>query len=72
MQNAETLSEVRAREAELKREWEWLQDLLYKVARMRADQQDTRVFAMLQHQALLVGERRVHMQTRMAELGGQV
>ena len=66
----ETLQELRARETEVAREWSWLQDMLNKVARMRADQQDTRVFRMLQHQALIVGEHRVHLQQRMAELNG--
>lgn len=65
----ETLTELKAREAEVAREWEWLQELLYKVAKMRADQQDTRMFQMLQHQALIVGERRAHLRQRAAELG---
>ena len=65
----ETLQELRARETEVAREWGWLQDVLNKVARLRADQQDTRMFQMLQHQALIVGEHRVHLQQRMAELG---
>lgn len=66
----ETLGELRARDAELTREWKWLQDLLYKIARSRAEQQDARMFEMLQHQSLIVGERRVHLRTRMAELAG--
>lgn len=64
----DTLTELRAREHEVAREWGWLQDVLNQVARLRADQQDTRMFQMLQHQALIVGERRVHLQQRMAEL----
>jgi hypothetical protein len=67
----DTLTELRAREHEVAREWRWLQDMLNKVARMRADQQDTRMFQMLQHQALIVGERRVHLQQSMAELSGE-
>lgn len=55
----DTFEQVAAREQEVAREWEWLQELLYKVAKRRADQQDTRMFQMLQHQALIVGERRV-------------
>ena len=82
----ETLRELKAREAEVAREWEWLQDLLNnaasqltgkarKVARLRADQHvtaklqnDTRMFQMLQHQALIVGERRVQLSMKVAEL----
>ena len=67
----DTLTELRAREHEVAREWRWLQDMLNKVARMRADQQDTRMFQMLQHHALIVGERRVHLQRCMAELSGE-
>lgn len=64
----ETLRELKAREQEVKREWEWLQDLLNKVAKAKADQQEARMFRMLQHQALLVGERRVALSVKVAEL----
>lgn len=64
----ETLGELKAREAEVAREWEWVQDLLNKVARLKADQQDTGMFQMLQHQALLVGEHRVALSVKVAEL----
>lgn len=63
---SESLQELKARQAEVAREWEWLQELLYKVAKMRADQQDTRMFQMLQHQALIVGERRVALSDMIA------
>ena len=64
----DTMDQLKVREQEVAREWEWLQDLLNKVARMRADQQDTRMFQMLQHQALIVGELRVHLHCQLANM----
>jgi hypothetical protein len=67
----ESLAEVRAREAEVAREWQWLQDMLNKVARGRADDEEIRTFALLQHQAMAVGQRRVELQMEMARLEGR-
>jgi hypothetical protein len=67
----ESLAEVRAREAEVAREWEWLQDTLNKVARGRAGDDEVHAFRLLQHQAAAVGQRRVELQMEMARLEGR-
>ena len=64
------VGELKAREMEVAREWEWLQDFLYKAARSRCDQQDARLFERLQHQALIVGERRTALRSQIAMLEG--
>lgn len=63
-----TLQELRAREDELAREWEWLQEAVNEVARMRADQEEVQAFRMLQRQAVAVGQRRVELSLHIAEL----
>lgn len=68
---AESLAEVRAREAEVAREWEWLQDTLNKVARGRAADDEIHTFQLLQHQAVAIGQRRVELQMEMARLEGR-
>jgi hypothetical protein len=68
---AESLAELRAREAEVAREWDWLQDTINKVARGRADDEEVFAFRLLQHQALAVGHRRVELQIEMARLEGR-
>ena len=67
---ARSLVEVRAREEEVAREWEWLQDALNKVARGRAGDDEVHAFRLLQHQAVAVGQRRVELQIEMAQLQG--
>ena len=67
---ADRLMELRAREEEVAREWQWLQDALNKVARGRADEVEIHAFRLLQHQAVAVGQRRVELQIEMARLEG--
>ena len=67
---ADRLMELRAREEEVVREWQWLQDALNKVARGRADEGEIHAFRLLQHQAVAVGQRRVELQIEMARLEG--
>jgi hypothetical protein len=66
----ETLAELRAREDELAREWQWLVDVLNKVARARADNGEHDAFRLLQQQCVAVGQRRVELNLRMATLTG--
>jgi hypothetical protein len=66
----ETLAELRAREDELAREWQWLVDVLNKVARARADNGEHDAFRLLQQQCVAVGQRRVVLNLRMATLTG--
>ena len=67
---ADRLTELRAREEEVAREWHWLQDTLNKVARGRAEEDDVYAFRLLQHQAVAIGQRRVELQIEMARLEG--
>ena len=67
---ADKLAELRAREQEVTREWQWLQDTLNKVARGRAEEDEDYAFRLLQHQAVAVGQRRVELQIEMAQLEG--
>jgi hypothetical protein len=62
------LSELRAREEELGREWQWLHDALHIIARARADGADAAAFRLLWRQAMHVGERRNELRMAMAEL----
>ena len=63
-----TLAELRAREEEVEREWQWLHDALNEVARVRADQGDAQAFRLMQHQAMAVGQRRVELRMQMAAI----
>jgi hypothetical protein len=63
----ETVETLRAREEEISREWQWLYDALNEVARARANREDATAFAMLQRQALAIGQRRVQLQIQLAE-----
>ena len=49
----ESLAELRAREEEIGREWQWPHDALNTVARVRAEQGDAAAFRLLQQQAIL-------------------
>ena len=62
------ISELRAREDEVAREWEWLQEAINLVARARADSETDNAFRLLQQQAMVVGQRRVELRLQMAEL----
>ena len=64
----ESLAELRAREEEVGREWQWLHDALNTVARVRAEQGDAAAFRLLQEQAMRVGQRRVELRMQMAAL----
>ena len=67
----ESLAELRAREEEIGREWQWLHDALNTVARVRAEQGDSAAFRLLQEQAMRVGQRRVELRMQMAALEGK-
>ena len=67
---ADRLTELRIREEEAAREWQWLQDALNKVARGRAEEEEIQAFRLLHHQAVVVGQRRVELQIEMARLEG--
>lgn len=62
--------ELRAREEEVAREWEWLQSTLNHVARAFADDENPRAFRLLQQQAMAVGQRRIELQMKLAEIEG--
>ena len=62
------LAELRARQQEIEREWQWLHDALNTVARARAEQGDAAAFRLMQGQAMRVGQRRVELDVRIAEL----
>ena len=61
-------AELRAREDEVAREWEWLNDAINLVARSRAEDETDNAFRLLQQQAMAVGQRRVELRLRMAAL----
>lgn len=61
-------AELRAREDEVAREWEWLNEALNQVARARAEDETDNAFRLLQQQAMAVGQRRVELRLRMAML----
>jgi len=65
---ADTLAELRAREDEVAREWEWLHEAVNLVARARAEDEADNAFRLLQQQSIAVGQRRVELRLRMAEL----
>lgn len=60
--------ELRAREDEVAREWEWLNEAVNLVARSRAENETDNAFRLLQQQAMAVGQRRVELRLRMAAL----
>jgi hypothetical protein len=64
----ESLEALRAREAEVARQWQWLHDALNQVARARAEQGDAAAFRLMQAQAMAVGQRRVELRMKMPEL----
>lgn len=67
---SESLAELRARAAEVEREWHWLHRALNSVARARAEKGETVAFALMQRQAMAVGQRRVELSVRIAEMEG--
>ena len=66
----ESVRELQAREKELGREWQWRVDVLIKVARARAENEEAETFRLLQQQCVAVGQRRVELHLRIAALTG--
>jgi hypothetical protein len=66
----ESFAELQAREEELAREWQWLVDVLNKIARARAENEEAETFRLLQQQCVAVGQRRVELHLRIAALTG--
>jgi hypothetical protein len=64
------LAELRAREEEVSREWQWLHDALNSVARDRAENGDAAAFRLMQAQAMRLGQRRIELSLRIAEMEG--
>jgi hypothetical protein len=64
----DSLAEVKAREAEVEREWQWLHTALNSIARTRAEHGDAQAFRLMQHQAMRVGQRRVELRLQAAAL----
>jgi hypothetical protein len=65
---AQSLPELRGAEAEVAREWQWLHDALNEIARVRAELRDAQAFRLMQAQAMAVGQRRIELSIRIAEL----
>ena len=68
----DNLDILRAREEEVGREWEWLHDVIHRVAHVRAQHGETQMFRILQEQARVVGQRRVELRLKMAKQHGPV
>ena len=66
----ESVAELQAREKELAREWQWLVDVLNKVAKARAENEEAETFRLLQQQCVAVGQRRLELHVRIAALTG--
>jgi hypothetical protein len=65
---AESAAELRAREEKIAREWQWIHDALNTIARVRAEQGDAQAFRLMQQQPMRVGQRRVELRMKLAEL----
>ena len=68
MPDRESLETLLAREEEVAREWQWLHDALNEVARARAERGDAAAFRLMQQQAMVVGERRIELRMKAAQL----
>jgi hypothetical protein len=68
MPDRESLETLLAREEEVAREWQWLHDALNEIARARAERGDAAVFRLMQQQAMVVGERRIELRMKAAQL----
>jgi hypothetical protein len=62
-----SLTESRAREAEVARELHWLHDALNTVARARAEHGDATAFQLMQAQTMRVSQRRVELSLQIAQ-----
>jgi hypothetical protein len=69
---AESPPELRAAECEVAREWQWLHETLNEIARVRAEHGNAEAFRRMQAQAMLVGQRRIELSMRIAQLEGPV
>ena len=65
-----SVAELRAREEEVGREWQWIHDALNTIARVRAEHGDAAAFRLMQQQAMRVGQRRVEVRMKLAALEG--
>ena len=63
----DNLDILRAREEEVGRERQWLYDVINRVARARADEENAHGFRILREQARIVGQRRVELRLKMAK-----
>jgi hypothetical protein len=68
MRDMESLATLLAREEEVAREWQWLHDALNEIARVRAEQGDAAAFRLMQRQAMVVGQRRIELRMKAAQL----
>jgi hypothetical protein len=60
-----SLAELRSREAQVSREWQWRHDALN--TRARAEYGDATAFQLMQAQAMRVGQRRVELSLQIAQ-----
>jgi hypothetical protein len=69
---AETLPELRAPYRGSAREWQWLHETLNEIARVRAEHGDAEAFRRMQAQSMVVGQRRIELSMRIAQLEGPI
>ncbi len=62
------LTDLKAREEEVAREWEWLNDTINRVAELRSGDSEMQTFRILQEQVRVVGQRRVELMMEVAHL----
>ena len=62
------LTDLKAREEEVAREWEWLNETINRVAQLRAEDSEAPTFRVLQEQVRVVGQRRVELMMEVAHL----
>jgi hypothetical protein len=62
------MTDLKAREEEVAREWEWLNDTINRVAQLRAEDSETQTFRILQEQVRVDGQRRVELMLEVAHL----
>jgi len=66
----ESLTQLRAVEREVARDWQWLHDTLNEIARVRVERGNAEAFRRMQAQAMVVGQRRIQLSMRIAQLEG--
>ena len=62
------LTDLKAREEEVAREWEWLNDTINRVAQLRAEDSEAQTLRIPQEQVRVVGQRRVELMMEVAHL----